>query len=168
MRFVMIVKADEKYEAGHPPDPALMTAIGELSVNMAEAGILLDQGGLLPSSAGARIEASDGRIAVVDGPFRETNELIGGYAILKAESKAEAVELGSDSCSCTSMYSARRSAGSWRFGSSRTRLRAWTRPVAARLKHVRALRSTRRAQPKCQRNHRGTRMMAFLRVRGHR
>jgi hypothetical protein len=94
MRFVMIVKADEKYEAGHPPDPALMTAIGELSVNMAEAGILLDQGGLLPSSAGARIEASDGRIAVVDGPFRETNELIGGYAILKAESKAEAVERG--------------------------------------------------------------------------
>jgi hypothetical protein len=94
MRFLMIVKADEKYEAGHPPDPALMTAIGELSSNMAEAGILLDQGGLLPSSAGARIEVSDGRIAVVDGPFRETNELIGGYAIVKAESKAEAVELG--------------------------------------------------------------------------
>jgi hypothetical protein len=94
MRFLMMVRADEDYEAGRPPAPALMAAIGQLSAEMARAGILLEQGGLLPSAAGARIQTSNGRLTVTDGPFTETKELIGGYAILKADTKAEAIELG--------------------------------------------------------------------------
>lgn len=94
MRFMMMVKADRNYEAGAPPAPALMAAIGQLSEEMARAGILLDMGGLLPTAAGARITVAGGNVSVTDGPFAETKELIGGYAILQAGSKEEAIELG--------------------------------------------------------------------------
>ena len=90
MRFMMLVKSAE---AG-PPSPELMAAIGKLSQEMAQAGVLLDMGGLAPSSRGARIRLSDARLTVIDGPFTESKELIGGYSVLKAASKAEAIELG--------------------------------------------------------------------------
>jgi hypothetical protein len=94
MRFMMLVKADKNYEAGMPPSPELMAAIGKLSEENAKAGILLDAGGLLPSSHGARIRVGGNQLTVIDGPFVETKELVGGYAILKANSRAEAIELG--------------------------------------------------------------------------
>jgi len=95
MRFMMIVKADRDYEAGMPPSPELMAAIGKLSEDNAKAGILLDAGGLLPSSHGARISVGSGKkLTVLDGPFAETKEIVGGYAILKANSREEAIELG--------------------------------------------------------------------------
>jgi hypothetical protein len=94
VRFMMIVKGNADYEAGRPPSPELTAAIGKLSQNMGKSGVLLDTGGLLPSSKGARLHLSKGRIAVVDGPFAEAKELIGGYAIVQARSKEEAVELG--------------------------------------------------------------------------
>jgi hypothetical protein len=53
-------------------------------------------GGLLPSSAGARVRVAGGKLTVTDGPFAEAKELIGGYAILRASSKEEAIELGKD------------------------------------------------------------------------
>lgn len=94
MRFMMIVKADKNYEAGAPPPPELMAAIGKLSEEMINAGILLDLGGLLPSSKGARINVKEGKLIVTDGPFSEAKELIGGYAILQVKSKEEAIERG--------------------------------------------------------------------------
>jgi hypothetical protein len=94
MRFMMMVKADKDYEAGAPPSPELMAAIGKLTEDMAKTGVLVEAGGLLPSSKGARVRVSGGRLTVIDGPFTEAKELIGGYAILKANSRAEAVELG--------------------------------------------------------------------------
>jgi hypothetical protein len=94
MRFMMIVKADKNYEAGAPPPPELMAAIGKLSEEMINAGILLDLGGLLPSSKGARINVKQGKLIVTDGPFSEAKELIGGYAILQVKSKEEAIERG--------------------------------------------------------------------------
>ena len=96
MRFMMIVKADPNYEAGRPPDPALMAAVGKLSQEMTERGVLLQSGGLLPSSKGARVRVSGGKMTVTDGPFAETKELIGGFAILKAASKEEAIRLGQE------------------------------------------------------------------------
>ena len=96
MRFMLIVKADPNYEAGRPPNPALLAAIGTLSEQMAKAGILLQSGGLLPSSKGARVRASGGKMTVTDGPFAETKELIGGFAILEAASKEEAIRLGKE------------------------------------------------------------------------
>jgi hypothetical protein len=94
MRFMMIVKADKNYEAGTPPKPELMAAIGKLSEEMIKAGVLLDMGGLLPSSKGARINVKQGKLIVTDGPFSEAKELIGGYAILQVKSKDEAIERG--------------------------------------------------------------------------
>jgi len=94
MRFMIMVKADQDYEAGLPPKPELLGAIGKLSNDMIEAGVLLQTGGLLPSSRGARVRASDGKLSVTDGPFVETKELVGGYAIVETESRDEAIELG--------------------------------------------------------------------------
>lgn len=96
MRFMMIVKADQAYEAGRPPAPALIAAIGKHSEEMAKAGVLLQSGGLLPSSKGARVQVSGGKMTVTDGPFAETKELIGGFAILEAASKEEAIRLGKE------------------------------------------------------------------------
>jgi hypothetical protein len=94
MRYMMMVKANADYEAGLPPPPELMAAIGRHSQEMAEAGILLETGGLLPSSAGARVRVAGGRTTVLDGPFAETKELVGGFAILAAGSREEAIDLG--------------------------------------------------------------------------
>jgi len=94
MRFMVMVKADKDYEAGLPPNAELLAAIGKLSQDMVEAGVLLETGGLLPSSRGARVRASGGKLSVTDGPFTETKELVGGYAIVQAQSRDEAVELG--------------------------------------------------------------------------
>jgi hypothetical protein len=88
-----IVKGDKNYEAGHPPSPELMAAVGKLTQEMINAGVVKDTGGLFPSSAGARVRVAGGKLTVTDGPFTEAKELIGGYAILEAKSKEEAVEL---------------------------------------------------------------------------
>jgi hypothetical protein len=93
MRYIMMIKATKDYEAGMPPNPRLMAGMGKLSMEMAQAGTLLGAEGLQPSSQGVRIQHSNGKRTVTDGPFAETKELIGGYAILQAGSKAEAIEL---------------------------------------------------------------------------
>src|SRR5262245_20264797 len=94
MRYMMIVKADKDYEAGMPPHPDLVAKMGPYAEEMMKSGVLLMTGGLLPSSAGARIHASNRKLHVTDGPFPETKELIGGFAIIQAASKEEAVEHG--------------------------------------------------------------------------
>jgi hypothetical protein len=94
MRYMMIVKADKNYEAGNPPKPELLAAIGKLSEEMIKAGVLLEMGALLPSSNGARIHVNQGKLIVTDGPFSEAKELIGGYAILQVKSREEAIERG--------------------------------------------------------------------------
>ena len=93
MRFMMMMKADKNYEAGIPPSPELMAAIGKLTDDMVKAGVLVQTGGLLPSSRGARIRVSRGALTVTDGPFPETKEVIGGYAIVEAASRDEAIKL---------------------------------------------------------------------------
>jgi hypothetical protein len=92
MRFMLIANATRESEAGAPPDPRLMAAIGKLSEEMAKAGVLVGTGGLAPTSMGARVRLSGGKIAVTDGPFTETREVVGGYAIVEVRSKEEAIE----------------------------------------------------------------------------
>jgi hypothetical protein len=94
MRFMMIVKGGSDYEAGKPPNPELMAAVARAAEEQAKAGILLESGGLLPSAAGAKVRVKGGKLTVIDGPFSEAKELIGGFAILKASSKADAIEMG--------------------------------------------------------------------------
>ncbi len=94
MRFMMMIKCAKDSEACGPPDPRLLAEIMKHSQEMRKAGILLETGGLMPSSHGARIHVSKGKADVIDGPFAETKELIGGFAILKASSKEEAIKMG--------------------------------------------------------------------------
>jgi len=93
MRFMMMIKATKDYEAGLPPSPELMAGMAKLTEDNVKSGALLASGGLQPSSQGLRIRYSGGKRTVIDGPFAETKELIGGYAIISANSKAEAIEL---------------------------------------------------------------------------
>lgn len=95
MRFMLMIKADKNYEAGLPPKPELMAAVGQLREEGMKSGVLLETGGLMPSSTGARIRVNGGGLKVTDGPFTETKELIGGYAIIQAASKQSAIEFGS-------------------------------------------------------------------------
>ena len=102
MRYLMMVKlnpnseAGRNYEAGLPPEPKLEAAMGKLIEGMIKSGALVDTGGLLPAGKGAKIRASRGKLAVTDGPFIESKEVIGGYAILRAKSKEEALKMGTD------------------------------------------------------------------------
>jgi hypothetical protein len=93
MRYIMMAKATPDYEAGLPPKAELMAGMRKLTEEMIQAGILLAAERLEPSSQGARVKYSDGKRAVTDGPFAETKELIGGFAIFEAKSKQEAIEL---------------------------------------------------------------------------
>jgi hypothetical protein len=94
MRFMMIIKATKESESGKPFNPALMAAIQKSSQELMQSGVMIATGGLQPSSKGARIRVSGQKLFVTDGPFAETKELIGGFAIMEAKSKEEAVELG--------------------------------------------------------------------------
>ena len=66
--------------------------MGKLIGEAMKAGWLIATEGCLPSAAGARVRLSDGKFTVIDGPFAETKELIGGLAIIQANSKQEAIE----------------------------------------------------------------------------
>ena len=102
MKYLMMVKlnpnseAGRNYEAGLPPEPKLEAEMGKLIEKMAKSGALVGTGGLLPAAKGAKIRASRGKLAVTDGPFIESKEVIGGYAILRAKSKEEALKMGTD------------------------------------------------------------------------
>ncbi len=62
---------------------------------------MLDNGGLMPLATGARVHVADGELSVIDGPFVEAKEVIGGYAIFELRDKAEAWRWPRNSCSCT-------------------------------------------------------------------
>ena len=89
MRFLTMVKSAEN---SGPPPKELMDAIAKLGEEGTKAGVLLETGGLLPSSMGARVRLAGGKVTVTDGPFTEAKELIGGYAIYEVKSKEEAIE----------------------------------------------------------------------------
>lgn len=89
MKFMIMVKAKE---TEGPPPAALMTAIAALGVEATEAGVLLSTGRLGPTAMGTRVRMSGGKRSVTDGPFAESKEVVGGFAIYDLPSKAEAVE----------------------------------------------------------------------------
>jgi hypothetical protein len=92
MRFMSLLRADESCFDGTPP--AVFQAMGEFAREGFTNGTLVEMGGLGPSSLGAIVSLVDGTITAVDGPFTETKELIGGYAVIDVHSRQEAVELG--------------------------------------------------------------------------
>jgi len=115
MRFLSVYKSVEK---GIPPTQEEMARMGKLVEEGMKAGYLLAVEGCMPSPRGARVRLSNGKVAVTDGPFTESKEVIGGLAILQANSKEEAVELvrqflevaGDGECELRQLYEAPQSA----------------------------------------------------------
>ena len=91
-RFMMLVKASAKSEAGVMPTTEQFTEMGKYNEELVKAGVMLAGEGLHPSSKGKRVLFAGGRKTVVDGPFAETKELIAGFWIIQAKSLEEAVE----------------------------------------------------------------------------
>lgn len=89
MRFMTLVKA---CETGEPLPKEFMEEMAKHREEAIKAGTLIQTGGLAPSALGARVRASGGKLTVIDGPYAETKEVVGGYAVLEAKSKEEAIE----------------------------------------------------------------------------
>ena len=87
MRFMSFVTSAH---AG-PPTPELIEAMNKLADREIKAGRMLDMGGLTPVAMGAQVRIADGKLSVIDGPFVEAKEVIGGYAIMEFRNKEEAV-----------------------------------------------------------------------------
>jgi len=92
MRFMYIVKSAH---AG-PPTPELLEAMHKLADREIKAGRMLDNGGLTPLAMGAQVRIIDGQLSVLDGPFVEAKEVIGGYAIFELPGKEEAVAMATE------------------------------------------------------------------------
>jgi|SRR5262245_2592685 hypothetical protein len=92
MRFMAMIKANKDFEAGVPPKPELIAAMGKLAEEESKIGIFEMGGGLLPSSQGHKVRMTHGRVTVTDGPFAEAKEVIGGFAILNYDSHQAAIE----------------------------------------------------------------------------
>ena len=91
MRFMSMVKSSEAQLT--PPPKAFLEAMNRLIEESAKAGcVMVEAGGLLPTSNGARIRLSDGKVTVTDGPFAEAKEVIGGYAMFDVASKDEMIQ----------------------------------------------------------------------------
>ncbi len=93
MKFLSIYKTVER---GVPPSSEEMDKMGKLIEEGIKAGWLLGTEGCLPSALGTRVRFSNGNHTVTDGPFTESKEVIGGFAILQASSKEEAIKLAKD------------------------------------------------------------------------
>jgi hypothetical protein len=88
MRFMFIIHTDSK----EPPTPALMEAMHELAKDEVAAGRMVYDGGLMPASMAKQLELAKGKLRVLDGPFTETKEIIGGFAVFELPDMEAAVE----------------------------------------------------------------------------
>jgi hypothetical protein len=90
MRFLTLYKTPE---TGVPPTPEKIAAMGRLIDDWTRAGVLVTTAGCLPSALGARVRQANGRVTTTDGPFTESKEVVGGFAVIEAPSKGEAIRL---------------------------------------------------------------------------
>lgn len=92
MRFLSMIRVEEN--TGQVPSEQLMQDMMKLIDEMTREGTLIRTAGLRPTKEGVRVQLrKGGKLSTVDGPFTETKEVIGGFAILEAKSMAEAIEL---------------------------------------------------------------------------
>jgi hypothetical protein len=92
LKYLSFVRASETHR-NSPPPPAMMEAMGGLIERFTREGALVDTGGLAPSKDGFRMRLAGGALTTIDGPFTETKEIIGGWAILQASSREEILRL---------------------------------------------------------------------------
>jgi hypothetical protein len=92
MRFMVIVKSNVASESGKPPSPEELAAMGRFNEELIDAGIMLAGEGLLETAKGAKLKfEGKGKTTVVDGPFTEVKELVGGFWIIQAKDRDEAI-----------------------------------------------------------------------------
>src|SRR3954465_740489 len=91
MRFLSMIRVNES--TGQAPSEQLMEDMGKLIDEMTRAGVLIRTAGLRPTKEGKRVRLRKGDLSIVDGPFTETKEVIGGFAIFEAKSMPDAIEL---------------------------------------------------------------------------
>jgi hypothetical protein len=91
MRYLSLIRIDES--TGRKPSERLINDMGKLMDEMMRDGKLIRTAGLRPTSEGFRVRLRDGKLSTLDGPFTESKEVIGGYAVLEASSREEAIEL---------------------------------------------------------------------------
>ncbi|UNO40533.1 YciI family protein [Streptomyces sp. MST-110588] len=91
-RFLTLIHLDERAVAAEAPGPEFEERMGALYEEITKAGVMLDTAALAPSADGARLTWSGGKLSYTDGPFTESKEVIGGYSIIQAKDKAEALE----------------------------------------------------------------------------
>ncbi len=92
MKVMMFMKATPQTEVSQPPTEEALLAMHKFNEELEKAGVLLDLGGLTPTSHGVRVHYSGSKRTVMDGPFSESKELIAGYSLLEVKSLAEAIE----------------------------------------------------------------------------
>ncbi len=92
MRVMVLIKATEESESGEMPSQELLEEMTAFNEELVKAGVMLAGEGLHPSSSGARVEFSGSERKVIDGPFAETKELLGGYWLWQVKSVDEAIE----------------------------------------------------------------------------
>ena len=92
MKYLSFIRHSEKYRDSQPP-AALMEEMGKLIEKFTKEGALVDTGGLAPSKDSFRMRLANGKLTTIDGPFAETKEVIGGWAMLQANSKEEILRL---------------------------------------------------------------------------
>jgi hypothetical protein len=95
MKYLCFIKHAESYRKAGPP-AALLDAMGKFVTQAMRDGVLVDTGGLRPTSEASRVRLAGGKITVTDGPFSESKEVIGGWAIFKTESRAEALRVATE------------------------------------------------------------------------
>jgi hypothetical protein len=91
VRFLSMIRVNEN--TGQKPSERLMSEMGKLMEEMTRAGVLISTAGLRPSAEGVRLRSRHGKLSKTDGPFTESKEVIGGYAVLEAPSLKEAIPL---------------------------------------------------------------------------
>jgi hypothetical protein len=92
MKYLSFIRTSERYRDAQPP-AAMMEAMNKLIEKNTKEGALVDTGGLAPSRDGFRMRLANGKLTITDGPFSESKEVIGGWAILAASSKAEILRI---------------------------------------------------------------------------
>jgi hypothetical protein len=96
MKYLTFVRHIEAHRERGGPPPALFQAMGEFVQRSRANGTLVDTGGLMPSKDGFRIRLAGGKMTVIDGPFTESKEVIGGWAILQAKSHEEVLRIANE------------------------------------------------------------------------
>lgn len=93
MHYMMTIKGPEN---GETPPQALFDAVDQLIAEQQKSGILVSAGGLGPTSEGARVRIKGGQLVVTDGPFTEAKEVVGGFSIVNANSREEAIQMAKE------------------------------------------------------------------------